>query len=107
MLSMVMTPLVVTICFFIQMTDPSVMEAMRNPRVTEAFRQIQEGFTILRTEAPQLLKYLKQVYHYNSGIPAFSKLMDLVPQEPKISRTCLLGEQLPGTKIFNFYTLYS
>lgn len=37
------------------MSDPSVLEAVRNPRVSEAFRQIQEGFNTLRREAPQLL----------------------------------------------------
>ncbi|KAF1768428.1 hypothetical protein GCK72_000240 [Caenorhabditis remanei] len=37
------------------MTDPSVLAAMRNPAVAEAFRKIQEGFNVLRREAPQLL----------------------------------------------------
>lgn len=58
------------------MSDPSVMEAMRNPRVSEAFRQIQEGFSTLRREAPQLLKYLKIPFSQKlfKIILAFSKL---------------------------------
>ncbi|CAI5437932.1 unnamed protein product [Caenorhabditis angaria] len=37
------------------MENPEMIQAMQNPRVAEAFRQIQEGVSILRTEAPQLL----------------------------------------------------
>ncbi|CAO4361301.1 unnamed protein product [Caenorhabditis nigoni] len=45
------------------MSDPSVMQAMQNPRVSQAFRQIQDGFATLRREAPQLLN----MFHAQAG----------------------------------------
>ncbi|CAB3408738.1 unnamed protein product [Caenorhabditis bovis] len=37
------------------MTNPQALQAMQNPRVVEAMQQIQQGFTTLRAEAPELI----------------------------------------------------
>ncbi|KAK0425794.1 hypothetical protein QR680_009389 [Steinernema hermaphroditum] len=36
---------------------PEIMQAVVNPRVQEALRQIQQGYEVLRQEAPQLLRF--------------------------------------------------
>lgn len=41
-----------------QMTNPQMLEAMTNPRVAQAFQQIQQSFEVIRQEAPQLLNIL-------------------------------------------------
>uniref|UniRef100_A0A1I7U6U3 Ubiquitin-like domain-containing protein n=1 Tax=Caenorhabditis tropicalis TaxID=1561998 RepID=A0A1I7U6U3_9PELO len=52
------------------MGDPSMMQAMRNPRVVEAFRQIQEGFQTLRREAPQLMNMMGPMGEAGAGLGA-------------------------------------
>ena len=39
-----------------QLANPEVLRAMSNPRVLEAFQQIQHATAVIRQEAPSLMK---------------------------------------------------